>query len=136
MTAPRPGDAFHLDLDGSGIAGRYTEVDPPHRLLVEWDRQGSDKALPTTALIEITFIPAGNSTRVIVKFFGLSAEDAAFFVRLLEQYFALKAASMVGAEPGAFPEIESRAPKAWHRRRAGIDRRSPHTERRGATDLQ
>jgi hypothetical protein len=32
MTAARPGDAFHLDLDGTVIAGRYIEVDPPHRL--------------------------------------------------------------------------------------------------------
>jgi uncharacterized protein YndB with AHSA1/START domain len=36
MTA-RPGDAFHLDLDGTVIAGRYIEVDPPHRLVIGWD---------------------------------------------------------------------------------------------------
>jgi hypothetical protein len=29
MTAARPGDAFHLDLDRTVIAGRYLEVDPP-----------------------------------------------------------------------------------------------------------
>ncbi len=34
MTAPRPGDAFRLDLDGTVIAGRYTEVGPPHRLVI------------------------------------------------------------------------------------------------------
>ena len=34
MTAPRPGDAFHLDFDGTVIAGRYFEVDPPHRLVI------------------------------------------------------------------------------------------------------
>ena len=39
MTAPRPGDAFHLDLDGTVIAGHYIEVDPPHRLLIGWDRR-------------------------------------------------------------------------------------------------
>jgi uncharacterized protein YndB with AHSA1/START domain len=38
MTAPRPGDAFHLDLDGTVITGRYIEVDPPHRLVIGWDR--------------------------------------------------------------------------------------------------
>ena len=31
MTAPRVGETFHLDLDGTAIAGRYIEVDPPHR---------------------------------------------------------------------------------------------------------
>ncbi len=29
MTAPRVGETFHLDLDGTAIAGRYIEVDPP-----------------------------------------------------------------------------------------------------------
>ena len=34
MTAPRVGETFHLDLDGTPIAGRYIEVDPPHRMLL------------------------------------------------------------------------------------------------------
>ena len=42
MTAPRPEDAFHLDLDGTVIAGRYKEVDPPHRLVIGWERQRMD----------------------------------------------------------------------------------------------
>jgi Activator of Hsp90 ATPase homolog 1-like protein len=62
MKAPRPGDAFHLDLDGTVIAGRYVEADPPVRMLTEWDRQGTDKATPTLALIEITFTPTGDGT--------------------------------------------------------------------------
>jgi uncharacterized protein YndB with AHSA1/START domain len=51
MTAPRPGDAFHLDLGGTVIAGRYIEVDPPHRLVIGWDRHGTDKSTPTLALV-------------------------------------------------------------------------------------
>ena len=83
MTAPRPGDAFHLDLDGTVIAGRYIEVDPPDRMLIEWDRQGTDKATPTLALIEITFTPTGDGTTVVeVQLSGLSAEDAAFYPQL------------------------------------------------------
>ena len=66
MTAPRPGDAFHLDLDGTVIAGRYIEVDPPHRLVIGWDRQGTDTATPAPAFIEITFTPAGDGTNVEV----------------------------------------------------------------------
>jgi uncharacterized protein YndB with AHSA1/START domain len=74
MTAPRPGDAFHLDLDGTVIAGRYIEVDPPHRLVIGWDRQGTDKATPTPALVEITLTPTGDGTNVKVQLSGLSAE--------------------------------------------------------------
>ncbi len=67
MTAPRPGEAFHLDLDGTVIAGRYIEVDPPHRLVIGWARQGNDKATPITALIEITLTPTDDGTNVKVE---------------------------------------------------------------------
>jgi uncharacterized protein YndB with AHSA1/START domain len=77
MTAPRPGDAFHLDLVGTVIDGRYIEVDPPHRLVIGWDRQGADNATPTTAFIEITPTPTSVGTNVKVQLSGLSAEDDA-----------------------------------------------------------
>lgn len=54
MTAPRPGDPFHLALSGTAIAGHYLEVDPPHRLVIEWDLRRSDKATPASAVVEIT----------------------------------------------------------------------------------
>jgi uncharacterized protein YndB with AHSA1/START domain len=82
MTAARQGDAFHLDLDGTVIAGRYIEVDPPHRLVMEWDRQGTDNTTPTPALIEITLTPRSDGTAVKVQFSGLTAEDAAFYRQL------------------------------------------------------
>jgi uncharacterized protein YndB with AHSA1/START domain len=103
MTAPRPGDAFHLDLDGTVIAGRYIEVDPPHRLVIGWDRQGTDKATPTPAFIEITLTPTGDGTNVKVQFSGLSAEDAAFYRQLWARYLDRIAAAFAGAEPGALP---------------------------------
>jgi hypothetical protein len=64
MKAPRPGDTFHLDLDGTVIAGRHVEADPPVRMLTERDRQGTDKATPALALIEITFTPTGDGATV------------------------------------------------------------------------
>jgi uncharacterized protein YndB with AHSA1/START domain len=92
MTAPRPGDAFHLDLDGTVIAGRYIEVDPPHRLVIGWDRQGTDTATPAPAFIEITFTLAGDGTNVEVQFSGLR-----------ERHLYRIAAAFAGAEPGALP---------------------------------
>ena len=98
MTVPRPGDAFHLDLDGTVIAGRYIEVDSPVRMLIEWDRQGTGKATPTLALIEITFTPTGDGTTVVeIQLSGLSAEDAAFCPQLLERYLDRTAAAFAGA---------------------------------------
>jgi hypothetical protein len=40
------------------IADRHIEVDPPVRMLTERDRQGTGKATPALALIEITFTHA------------------------------------------------------------------------------
>ena len=82
MTAPRVGETFHLDLDGTAIAGRYIEVDPPHRMLLRWDRQGTDTPTLTPTFIEITLTPTGDDTHVKVQFSGLSAEDAAFYPQL------------------------------------------------------
>ena len=98
MTAPRVGDAFHLDLDGTVIAGRYIEVDPPHRMLLRWDRQGTDTATPTPALIEITLTPTGVGTNVSVQFSGLSAADAAFYPQLWARHLERIATALAGAE--------------------------------------
>ncbi len=103
MTAPRPGDAFHLELDGTVIAGRYIEVDPPHRLVIGWDRQGTDKVTPTPALIEITLTPTGDGTDVTVQLSGFSAEDAAFYQQLWARHLDGIAAVFARAEPGALP---------------------------------
>ena len=67
VTPPRVGETFHLDLDGRAIVGRYVAVDPPHRMLIRWDRQETDKAMPTTTFIEITLTPEGDGTNVKVN---------------------------------------------------------------------
>jgi uncharacterized protein YndB with AHSA1/START domain len=102
MTAARQSDAFHLDLDGTLIAGRYIEVDPPHRLVMEWDRQETDEA-PTAALVEITLTPTGDGTNVKVQLSGLNAEDTAFYRQLWARHLDQIAADFAGAEPGALP---------------------------------
>jgi uncharacterized protein YndB with AHSA1/START domain len=103
MTAPRAGDAFHLDLDGTVIAGRYIEVDPPHRLVIEWDRQGTNKPTPTPTCIEITLTPTGNGTTVKVQWPALSAAEAAFHQKLWARHLDRIAAAFALAEPGAHP---------------------------------
>ena len=103
MTAPRPGDPFHLDLDGTVVASRYIEVDPPHRLVIGWDRDRTHKATPTPALIEITLTPTDDGTDVKVQLSGLSAVDAAFDRQLWARHLDRIAAVFAGAEPGALP---------------------------------
>ena len=85
------------------IAGRYIEVDPPQRMLIELDRQGTDKATSTPVFIEITFNPTGNDTAVKVQLSGLGADDSAFYSQLVERYLDRIAAAFPGVEPGALP---------------------------------
>jgi hypothetical protein len=127
MTAPRPEDPFHLDLDGTVITGRYLEVDPPHRMLIEWDCPAIDHATPTAALIEFTFTPTGDETTVEVQLAGLSAEDAGFYLQLFARYLDRIAAAFAGTEAGAFLAIEprnfERLPDGPHRPRSAAQGR-------------
>jgi uncharacterized protein YndB with AHSA1/START domain len=103
MTDPRPGDVFHLDLEGTVIAGRYVEVDPPHRMVIGWDHQRTDQATPIPALVEVTFTPTVTGTNLKVQLFGLSAEDDAFYRQLWARQLDRIAAAFAGAEPSALP---------------------------------
>jgi uncharacterized protein YndB with AHSA1/START domain len=100
MTIAHPGDPFRLDLDGTVIDGRYLEVDPPHRLVMGWDRLGTDEATPTSALAEITFTPAAGGTRVTVELSGLSGDDADLHRGLWTRHFARIADALAGTGPG------------------------------------
>ena len=103
MTARRVGDWFHLDLDGTVIAGRYIEVDPPHRLVIGWDHERTDKATSTPACIEITLTPTGGGTEVKVQSSGQSTENAAFYRQLWACHLDRIAAVFAGAQPDALP---------------------------------
>ena len=98
MTAPLAGETFYFNLDGTVIVGRFIEVDPPHRMLLRWDRQATDTAPSEPTFIEITLIPTDGGTNVKVEFSGLSAEDAAFYSQLWERHLDRIAAALAGAE--------------------------------------
>ena len=98
MTAPRPGDPFRLDLDGTLIVGRYIEVEPPYRLVIEWDRQGTGTATPVPTIIEITLTPKCDRTNVKVEFTDMSAKDPAFLQQLGARYLDRIAAALTDAE--------------------------------------
>jgi uncharacterized protein YndB with AHSA1/START domain len=92
-----------LTSTGRVIAGRYIEVDPTHRLVIGWDRQGTDNLTPTPTCIEFTLITTGNGTTVKVQLSGLSAADAAFYQQLWARHLDQIAAAFARAEPGALP---------------------------------
>jgi uncharacterized protein YndB with AHSA1/START domain len=93
------GETFHLDLDGTVMAGRYIEVDPPHRMLIRWDRQGTDIPMSIPTFIEITLTPEGDGSNVRVQLSGLSAEEAAFYSQLWVRHLDRIAAVFAGNDP-------------------------------------
>jgi hypothetical protein len=70
--------------------------------VIGWDRQGTDKATPTPALVEITLTPRVTA-QVTVQLSGLSAEDEAFYLQLWMRHLDRIAAAFAGAAPGALP---------------------------------
>lgn len=93
------GETFHFELDGIATAGRYIEIDSPHRMLLTWDRQVTEAATPTPTLIEITLTPMGDGTSLTVQFSGLSAEDAPIYRELWARHLARIASALAGTEP-------------------------------------
>ncbi len=90
----RPGDRFHVVVDGTVIDGRYVEVDPPRRIVIAWDRQGPDGASPT--LVEITFTPTGGKTEMTVGFLVRSADDADLDGKVWRRYLSSIADTVPG----------------------------------------
>jgi len=99
VTTHDVGETFHFDLDGTAIAGRYIKVEPPHRLLLRWDRHGTETASATPTSIEITLTPTGDGTDVTVQFSGLSAEEAAFYPQLWARHLDRIASGLADPEP-------------------------------------
>ena len=99
VTTPCVGEVFHFDLDGTVIAGRYIEVDPPHRMLLRWDRHGIDEITLTPTFIEITLTSTSGGTSVWVEFSGLSGEDADLYPKLLARHLDRIATFLASSEP-------------------------------------
>jgi uncharacterized protein YndB with AHSA1/START domain len=73
----QPGGAFHLDINGVPVRGRFLELDPPHRLVVSWGHAGSDRLPPGSSTVEITLTPIAAGTRVTVEHRDLPPDEAA-----------------------------------------------------------
>ena len=95
MTAPRVGETLYLDLDGTAVVGRSIEVDPPHRMLLSWDRQGTDTATPSPTFIEITLTPTGDGKCEVI----LPMRRCRFYPQLWARHLDRIAAALASAEP-------------------------------------
>ena len=73
---PSPGGAFRLDVDGEHFAaGRYLEVEPPHRLVMTWGWEGNELVAPESTTVEITLTAEGDGTLLRLRHTGLPTEE-------------------------------------------------------------
>lgn len=61
---PHAGGAFHVDIAGSPIRGRYLEVIRPRRVVVSWGLAGSEEFPSGTSRVSFTLTPITEGTRV------------------------------------------------------------------------
>lgn len=75
----RVGGAYRLTMRDPGkemeftVAGEFTEIDAPHRLVYTW---AWEDMAPMDTLVTVDFVAEGENTRVVIKHTGLPGEEA------------------------------------------------------------
>jgi uncharacterized protein YndB with AHSA1/START domain len=70
---PRPGGIFRMNVRGDGWAsGRFTAVEPYHRIAFTWGWEGDDSPMPPgSSTVEVTLEPQGDGTLLTLVHTGL-----------------------------------------------------------------
>jgi uncharacterized protein YndB with AHSA1/START domain len=70
-----PDGRFAVDINGVPIRGRYTVVEPPHRLAFTWGAAGNESVPPGSTTVEISLRRDGDATVVELVHRGLPPEE-------------------------------------------------------------
>lgn len=79
---PRPGGDYVIQLTsdtGISAAGRYVELDPPHRVVFTWGFEGLDGLPPGTSTVEVTLTRDDDATVVRLRHTGLDGREVCEF---------------------------------------------------------
>jgi uncharacterized protein YndB with AHSA1/START domain len=98
-----PGGAFHLDINGVPVRGRYLELDPPRCLLISWGHAGSAQLPPGASTLRITLTPIPGGTHVQIEHRGLPPEQAAQHGLGWPHFLARLILAATGRDPGPDP---------------------------------
>ena len=101
----RPGGAFRVDVTGDGwAAGRFVEVDPPHRLVFTWGWEAEGNPVrpgSSTVEIDLRSAPEGTLLRLIHRDLPPDAQDV--HRAGWEHYLGRLATRARGGDPGPDP---------------------------------
>lgn len=66
---PRPGGRFAFHWTNEHVSGHFVEVDPPRRLVMEWDEEPAVAGITTTT-VTLTPVDGGTHLRFVHSGFG------------------------------------------------------------------
>jgi len=73
---PRPGGIYRIVVnDRATLAGRFTVVEPHHRIAFTWGFDGSTDSPPGSSLVTVTLTPHDGGTRLRLVHTGLAHPD-------------------------------------------------------------
>ena len=58
----RPGGVYRVQIGQAEVVGEFVELDPPHRVVFTWGREGNDAVPPGSSTVEVMLTPDGEAT--------------------------------------------------------------------------
>lgn len=109
---PRPGGIFRCSVQRRDIfvMGEFLEVEPPHRVVLSWGWEGTDKFVPPgSTRLEITLRRDGESTVLHLRHSGLPPVQDALHGAGWDHYLPRLAVACAAGDPGpdSWPELAS-----------------------------
>jgi uncharacterized protein YndB with AHSA1/START domain len=102
----RPGGVFRMNVRGDGWAsGRFTLVEPPHRIVFTWGWEGAGSPVPPgSSVVEITLEADGDGgTRLTLVHRGLPLPALDMHREGWEHYLERLGVRAAGGDPGPDP---------------------------------
>lgn len=102
---PRPGGIIRMTLaTGDVCAGRYLEVDPPHRVAFTWgwENEQASPVRPGSSTVEVDLSPDGAGTHLRLVHSGLEGDAALLHEHVWARFLDRFEAVGEGRDPGPF----------------------------------
>jgi uncharacterized protein YndB with AHSA1/START domain len=102
---PVPGGIYRVGMrDGMAAAGRFVDLDPPHRLVFTWGWTNDPAVPPGSTRVEVTLTAENGGTRVVLRHYDLPDPDQiAHHDKGWQLYLARLGTRATGGDPGPDP---------------------------------